>query len=451
MKKNRILNMITINKEKLPLVFLITSLITLYSTAKLGFIDDNAYLSLIGNRSFVEFIKYNYDTWSSRIFGASLHVLISPHHWMWFILNIVVWVILYYSLDKIINDSKSVYVKWAIVLSLLSYRHYYMASAGWIGTTINYSWPLALGVFSLIPFTKILRNIKITSWEWFLFYLALLFASNFEQMTLILGVLYFTFWIYQLLKKESHWPIFIGGILIGINVLLIVFSQGNFSRRVAEVDRWFPEYSTLSNFRLIDLGFSSSLYPVYFKPDVIYLLFALILALLIYKKDGSIKNTIISFIPFSIMIIFGIFNDNINNLFPTIEYINNSLTDIGTGMSFTSAISFIPNIILLIALVSSIYTIYVGFGNSNKSLFLVLIFVLGLLSRMIMALSPTIWASVDRTFIFMQFSFVIVGLFAFNELIILNSINKRVFTYISFIVFVLTFIDNFYNMTFFFR
>lgn len=417
MKKN-ILNFFK-DKNNYPLIFLIISISLIYSVAKLGYIDDHGYLTTMGDMSYFEFIIYNFNTWSSRVLGAALHLLIAPYHWLWFILNVSIWVLTYYSIDKIVNTNKSVYVRWFIVLLILSYRHNYMASAGWIATTLNYSWPLAFAIYSVIPFLKMVRNEEIKIWEWFLYFSSLLFASNFEQLTLILGGLYFIFWIYSILKKYNHWPYLFGLSLISLNVLLILISPGNFVRRVAEVDRWFPEYSSLSLFRIVDLGFSSSLYPVIFQPDIIYILFGLVLALNIFLKKSNFISKIISQIPITFMFVFGLLNETLNNIFPSIDYVNNSLTTIGTGMSISSPMSFIPNILLGISILSIIYSIYIGFDKSELSYLLIILFGLGLFSRFAMALSPTIWASVERTFIFMQFSFVIIAVIVFN-----NIVNK---------------------------
>ena len=55
------------------------------------------------------------------------------------------------------------------------------------------------------------------------------------------------------------------------------------------------------------------------------------------------------------------------------------------------------------------------------SLLVNIIFLAGFASRMIMAFSPTLYASSTRTFIFMYFSIIICGTFIFKE--ILNNME----------------------------
>ena len=82
---------------------------------------------------------------------------------------------------------------------ILIYPIVLMNGAGWAATTINYMWPLATGLFALIPIRKIWDEEKIKFWQYPLYIIAMIFATNQEQVcAILLGTyLLFTVFIFQ--------------------------------------------------------------------------------------------------------------------------------------------------------------------------------------------------------------------------------------------------------------
>ena len=102
-----------------------------------------------------------------------------------------------FSIMKIFSNKRSSVMSWlvcALVLCLPGHLHH---SAGWIATTLNYAWVASLGLFVMIPVKKIMVNEKIAWYEYIFYFGAMIYATNQEQMCLILLIVYFSFAVYR--------------------------------------------------------------------------------------------------------------------------------------------------------------------------------------------------------------------------------------------------------------
>lgn len=426
----------------------------LYSSVNLGYLDDDLFKHAIDHQSLLQFLTHRYFTWSSRVFIEGILVFLSNQHLLWFVINSLSWVLVFKSLENLFNTQSKVILSLVIIMFILNYRHNYLSSAGWIATTLNYSWPLSLGVYVLSKVKKLFVNMTLSIWEYGGSLIALLLASNVEQVAIILFIFFTVILINMISIKKKFYFVWISYSVIIFNLLLIFLSPGNYARKIAEVTTWFPEYASLSVFRLADLGFSSTLFPVFIKPDIVYILVSFIIFIGVILHQKSNFKRVIASLPFLFQLVFSVFFENSKVVFPFLSYIKSSLTKIGTGMSFSSPISFIPNILLFILLMSLIYTVYNCFDDKKVRIMALTILFAGLVSRFVLVLSPTIWASVERTFIFMQFSFISIALLSLNEFDFEIMKSKMNIAYVYSILIVLSifgFIANYYEITFMFR
>lgn len=78
-----------------------------------------------------------------------------------------------------------------------------------------------------------------------------------------------------------------------------------------------------------------------------------------------------------------------------------TLANFGTRKSYISIVLFG---MICAAILISIYILY---GNTIKSLSLIMLIVTGFATRMALAFTPTIWKSDERTYLFMMFAAII--------------------------------------------
>lgn len=437
--------------DYLPYLLLFIIALSYSFTAKLGIIDDLYFIKEFNqvNNSIIAFMIMRFNTWSSRIFIESLLVFFTHQHLMWRIVNSVTYFGTGIVLIKLVND-KSNALKWFVVLLLSVYPYTDMASAGWIATTLNYSWPLFFGLIALIPLRIYHDQEKINPYVMPIFLFFTLFAANVEQMAGILFLIYTYFLVRDALQHRFRALIWIQYGIVILNLVLIFISPGNYIRKTLEIGTWFPEYSSISLIRIIEMGFSSALYPLIFSANSIYLVFSVILFLYANINKKSDFHIIISLVPILLIFIFNVFNRSINMYFPIVEHIKLSLTKFGTGASFTQFVSVVPDLILVAIIISILYSLFKSAADRKRFYFFISILVLGFISRFVIAFSPTIWASVERTYIFFYFSIILVSMFMFKEIskTYKNLDGNQSYKALLFLAILLSFLNNLYLITY---
>ena len=79
-------------------------------------------------------------------------------------------------------------------------------------------------------------------------------------------------------------------------------------------------------------------------------------------------------------------------------------------------ISYTPLAALFLVFGCIMISIYLIFGQSYKTIFMWAVLSGGFLTRMVMAFSPTLYASWLRTFMFMYFAMIVCAVFVFSEI-----------------------------------
>ena len=120
---------------------------------------------------------------------------------------------------------------------------------------------------------------------------------------------------------------------------------------------------------------------------------------------GSIPLNIVNrIIPNGLYII----KDTINQFGETKLVINPTTYD-----NLLLYIMIVYYVIILSCIIISLYSI---FKNTNKTMIAISILILGLISRLVMGLSPTVFASAERTAIFLYATFMILIIYILKHL-----------------------------------
>lgn len=190
-------------KKYLPsiLVLLYGGLVSFTKSPFIG--DANVFINIKG--SIITAVISRYFQWTSRVLIESvlLFVLRSYNGILWIILNILIIFLLYISLKKIFNSKNEIYINYIIMSLIILYTYTDMFSAGWSASTVNYLWPLALGIFSFIPIINILNNNNKSKNVLFLAIPALIFAANQEQAAALIFGFSILSLIYYYIKNKK--------------------------------------------------------------------------------------------------------------------------------------------------------------------------------------------------------------------------------------------------------
>lgn len=125
-----------------------------------------------------------------------------------------------------------------------------------------------------------------------------LYAANNEQILIVLFIVFSVEILHQrFLINLKGICIYLQGLMILLNAVLIVLCPGNKVRNTADIKRYFPDFSSLSIFNKVDMGImSTGQHFIYGFNISIILLFIALSLYYFYSVKGSfrIKHLIVS-------------------------------------------------------------------------------------------------------------------------------------------------------------
>lgn len=362
-----------------------------------------------------DFVVMRWYNWSSRIIleGVLLEMLSLPVG-LWHIITPLMFVLIYYSILKLLDRTRSLAFAEMVIIVMLSINFNLYGSAGWFATTINYVWVLGLGLYVLSFIPEILKKKKISLWQWATVTISALIASNQEQMcALIIGFFGLAFLFYLTKNKQIN-PLLLWVLIIGVGMLwLHIACPGNETRKLVETSAYYPEYYKLNIVHKIYLGVFTTLVPVattYVLPIIIYLF--IIFCLGLSSKNKIIK--ILGVIPLLSAVIMNLlFRFDWKSLNQIIKYRSSQGELIGVPR-----ITLIHIIFILAILLIFVVCIWVTIKTCSLSTSIIccILAIAAFCSRFVMGFSPSVFASGERTFIFMYYLMYICCLYLMADM-----------------------------------
>lgn len=409
------------NYKKVIIIFFIGLLIYNLLIPKPVGDDTKMFLRAISGGEFKNrlfpYLAYRYNNWSSRVVIEMWITFAVQHFVLWKILNSFVMIGLVYILNVYFNKKRSINVLLITIVSVIAMPNRFVFEPGWVADTGNYLWPITFALFAFFPFYQKLTKQKINPYSYVLSLLALIFASNQEQVGICVFALMILIIGYLVVNGEKVW-ILMPSWIINICLLLVtVLSPGNKVRYNIELHR-FPEYGQIGLLKKLEVGFSSSGSELFLNFNIIvWLLFVVMVLLARYKiKDRMLK--MITYMPFITSSIFYVFSMHRDSHGWTDNIVNNffiQFTSLGTKLSISNTITWAPDFLILILIISLVVGLWNLIDDKRKAIFAIVISAMGFLSKFVMAFSPTVWASGIRVDMILYFSVVIVLLMLLKE------------------------------------
>lgn len=423
--------------------FLVFLLLQLGFTAVYGtyiFGDDIwHYEDCMQYSSIFEWIVVFYKTWSSRtLIDFTTIIFIDLPHIIFMILNSFVFALSIYSICELFTNNKPIYVI-IVGFCMCAFPITIFFNIGWITTCLNYLWPLSLGIYSFILIKDILINRSVTTLKYISYLLALFFASSQELMCLIILCVFIIMFFYiKFIKKQDCNRLIAPIVLSGLMLIYILACPGNPIRTLEETMAYYPDYINYGLLEKISLGFISTtkylittpldysvstgtamgitssgiLYTaVYINSLVCRWMFVSMLVVLfnvgisVYRKNTFTLYDKLSFILFIVIV----FLSNIVDV-RSIEYtyVFDKTTLLNTIICYVFVIVVV--LFYIIALKSTI-------KNTDSYLLMLLVLSAGFASRLVMGVSPTVFASTDRPSVFIYTAFIIVIVYSIRNII----------------------------------
>lgn len=220
-------------------------------------------------------------------YSTLLAVLARQNMIIWKILDIIIYTSGVYYIIKLVNKRYSKKIAFFGILLFLMYPFYEMASAGWISTTLNYSWCFALGMISFIPLIYESQGEKVNGYVYIISFLALLYATNQEQSGALIFGFNLLYLINSLINKRDINKFNVLAIAVSAAALIFIFTcPGNSIRFAHEVSYWYPEFA---NFTIIEKSYLGlvTTFGNLIEQKVIFPLFYIILSVCALVKSEN--------------------------------------------------------------------------------------------------------------------------------------------------------------------
>lgn len=441
-------------KKFFPFVLFVGAMLILH--AIMGFNgDDIKYAKVLTNQSLVDYINYRYYNWSSRLIIDGLLVILTHIDMIiWKILDVIIYTFGVYYIIKLVNKKYSKKMAYFGILLFLMYPFYEMASAGWISTTLNYSWCFAFGIISFIPLIYEVQGEKVNRYMYVISFLALLFATNQEQSGALIFAFNLLYLLNSLINKKPVNKFNVLATVISAGALIFVFTcPGNTIRFAHEVAYWYPEFA---NFTILDKSYLGlvTTFGSLIEQKILFPMFYIILSVfvLIRSENKYLKY----FCYFNIILVVFI---TVFNTFIDISILETSLKSLGNvpGVIKNSPLMAIPHmfeqivnatpyltetlklftyeglpklsinsisivVLCLYLLISSCIMLVKAFPKNLLPFF---IFLGGFVSRFIVGFSPVVFPSGARVTIFLYVALITLILMLLKKLYDNNAIPYR--------------------------
>lgn len=381
------------------------------------FRDDLVYGEVLSKQPLLSLVAESYFGWSSRIIIMPITAFFASHNFGLFsIVDSFFYFLFPFMISKLFVTENKLENNWIIVLLLAGVPFITMLStAGWVVTTIHYLWPLIIGLVALYPLKKVYYKETIRWYEYIIYIIATIFASNMEIMAAIIMTFYIIFSIFFIIKKTPHGFIIYQTLYLFGNMIFILTCPGNTVRDLAEAAARFPEYFSLNLIEKMALSATSTLISI--DQNFITLIVLGMAFIFSWNKFKTKILRIICLIPLIFCLVIN---------FIRLVFIGQKLIKIFSergGKTFVYPIDYwklvnvepgMVHYIILVAMAAFAFSLilmtFVLFRDSKLKWIAILVMGAGIMSRVVIGFSPTVYASGARTFLFVYAALVIYGL-----------------------------------------
>lgn len=389
-----------------------------HTSIKLGTADDVWFLEK-SKMGLINYTQMRIRTWTSRnIIELVMLILLNVNKWVWILLDSSMFVLILYSLRRIIclNKGNDWFITFFLMLIIILFPFQVFGDAGWYATTLNYVWPLALGLYGLSYIMQVLSNTKVSFIQKVSYLIASLYAINQEQMCALFVGFYMLFVVVYGLVKHRKITI-LAYIILVLSFIMLGYHAlcpGNELRKVAEINAYYPAFN---NFKFIDkllLGILSTIAIGSLQPASIIFVWNVMLVYIIYKNTRNKGQYVMVLIMTCIVFIISIstrycthrgFNIIFSIFSGYTKPINEILLDRNAGMIL---IYFIGVLFI------SFYVIKTNLGNKMMGISLIIIGA-AICSRIVLGFSPSVFVSGTRTFVNSYFLMILAAFICVNS------------------------------------
>lgn len=358
------------------------------------------------------------DNTSRIIVEIPLFILANGMHIvLWSICNIILHIALMISLMRLTDFKHNT----LLLCLLLMYPVYDMHGAGWITAYISYFWPLALAAVSAVALKKMYDGEKIGITEGIFYVLCEIYATNLEICcALFLGILllFIAAAVHDRRLSGRQWcyTAVLSAVCLA-NLILILICPGNYVRTGSDIRYWFPDYTSLTVADKITIGVNTVMSELINHNVLWACLCVLIMIFVAMKTKDDIRMTVLSAVPVAAVLLRTVFDRFCRVYMPDYaalfdEYAGAARVDPTNYNSFNSYLPFVFHMLILTIVIVCL----INLKNSEIiSIDTAYLLCLGLATRMVLAFSPSVYASGRRTMIVIDYMLIYLCVRIYSE------------------------------------
>lgn len=401
------------NSVVLPffILFLVYFIVHLLCTVNF---NDDLVFSQIPQSEILSRLKWNYFNWSTRL--VIEFVYYNLYHLptlVWKLLDSLVLVLIAWCIMRLLSPKPTPRAALLSCAAVLLYPFLQMDNAGWISTTANYTWPLALGLYCLTYLRNLYDGAPVRWWQHLLYIPALIYSGNAEQVVSLLLAFYVIMTVYFICKKRFRLPLLLHTAILLFMFLFKVTGPANSTVNLLVAKAYYPDYYSLNLLdRLINTFTATCSHFVKYANPVLLLILLLLCMLVFYKYTEPLYRAAAA-VPFLICAGLAAFANADHSQFYAFSAFEDGFISLE---NFNHLAEYVPLATYLLLICSVMINLYLVWGPTEKMVLGQLIFLGGLATRMIMSFSSSVYASNMRTFASMYFCLIALLFMLFLEL-----------------------------------
>ena len=386
--------------------------------------DDASYARILGEygNDLFQYTLDRYLSWSSRItIELALPFLTTWPAALWKILNLFMIALLYLDLVWILERifdlrEKKTYLLTAVLLCAFPFS--IMAQTGWIATTTNYLWVLALGLYAVSRMLGVgVYGERLSKWEIFGAALSVLYSASFESMAAILFLVEIGILVYSV-KGGKKCPLVVW-ICMGFTALFLLYilaCPGNRLRPVRDAEYWMPEYFELTFLDKLRMGILSSYMHFVSLPSPVFFIFNLVLFLM--WRGESVGKRLIAALPMLTDVAWTCwFMINYLLGWRTLTY----QTPVPLPEQWADRAE--QGLLFLTVVIWFAVALYTVFARTRKGWASAAVLLLACIPEVAVGLTPTVIASILRTMIYLYMALILLAVMMMED----GEENRSVF------------------------
>lgn len=368
--------------------------------------DDQLFYEAFQQEGVLNYLQMRYTTWTSRLFSDFVFICVSQlPFWVWMVCDTLMYVFIYMSAHSLfeLKEKDNIFAAMAICC----YVFLQMASAGWIITSLTYTWSLAAGMICLMYLKQSMCGQRVGAIQALIYIVCMLYACNYEILGVVMLLIYFALLVWSFAKKSDKKRSYLlyGGLILQIVSLIFIFTTpGNYARfEVADL-----QYDQLSILGKIRIGMVSTYEHFISFPNILFGVFWLVLLLIVLEQNKDLKQKIVAAFLFLADVIYTMYyvvkdiliGGKRNYVFDNPEMI---------PLSTNEWVRQIFMCVFFVAIaIGALYLIWNVVENKGEFWLALLVLAAGMASRMAMCFTGSIYESGTRTYIGLYFAFSFV-------------------------------------------